>query len=135
MDTESRWKQRLKNLNNVFKHFESACARNYYDELELAGLVKLYELVFELCWKTLKDYLYEEGIDTKTPRETIKKAYQYTLLENVDQWLDALESRNQFAHIYDEKTANDAVPKIKEILFPMIRACVEKLNEKVTENE
>ncbi|MDR2707021.1 MAG: nucleotidyltransferase substrate binding protein [Planctomycetaceae bacterium] len=135
MITEIRWRQRLENLNKAFKHFESACVRNHYDELEIAGLVKSYELVFELCWKTLKDYLYEVGIDVNSPRETIKKAYQKTLIEDVDQWLDALDSRNQFTHIYDEKMANEAIPKIKETLFPMIQACVKILNEKVTENE
>jgi nucleotidyltransferase substrate binding protein (TIGR01987 family) len=130
MDTEIRWRQRLENLNRALKHLESACTRNHYDELELAGLVKSYELAFELCWKTLKDFLYEEGIDVKSPRETIKKAYQTALLENIDTWLEALNSRNKFSHIYNEKTANEAVPYIKETLYPMIRACVKILNEK-----
>ncbi|MDR1268599.1 MAG: nucleotidyltransferase substrate binding protein [Planctomycetaceae bacterium] len=133
MDTEIRWRQRLENLNKAFKHFESACIRDRYDELELAGLVKFYELTFEFCWKTLKDYLYEEGIDVKSPRETIKKAYQTALLENVDQWLAALDHRNKFSPIYDEKAVNEAVPYIKETLYPMIRTCVKILNEKVNE--
>ncbi|MDR0338420.1 MAG: nucleotidyltransferase substrate binding protein [Planctomycetaceae bacterium] len=132
-DTEIRWRQRLENLNKSFKHFESACNRERYDELELAGLVKSYELTFELCCKTLKDYLYEEGIDVKSPRETIKKAYQTALLENIDLWLAALDRRNQFSHIYNEKAANETVPYIKETLYPMIRAGIKILNEKVHE--
>ncbi|MDR0703704.1 MAG: nucleotidyltransferase substrate binding protein [Planctomycetaceae bacterium] len=135
MITEIRWRQRLENLNKAFKHFESACIRDRYNELELAGLVKSYELTFELCWKTLKDYLYEAGIDVNSPRETIKKAYQTALLENADQWLNALDYRNKFSHIYDEKMVNDAVLYIKETLYPIIQRCVKILNEKAMEHE
>jgi nucleotidyltransferase substrate binding protein (TIGR01987 family) len=133
MDTEIRWQQRLENLNKAFKRLESACVRDQYDELELAGLVKSYELAFELCWKTIKDKLDNDGIDVKSPREAVKKAYQTALLDNVDQWLEALDHRNKFSHIYDEKMASEAVPYIRETLQPMIRACVETLNAKARE--
>ncbi|MDR2171349.1 MAG: nucleotidyltransferase substrate binding protein [Planctomycetaceae bacterium] len=130
MNPELRWRQRLENLNRSFKHFELACKQNHYSELELAGLIKSYELTFELCWKTLKDYLQNDGIDAKTPREIIKKSYQVALIENVDQWLEALDVRNQFSLIYDEQIAKTAVPYVKETLYPMIQLCVKMLNEK-----
>ena len=129
MSNENRWRQRLQNLNKAFKRLEDACAKEHYSELEIAGLVQTYEFTFELCWKTLKDKLIFEGYEVNSPREVIKKAFEMELLSDVDQWLEALESRNLFSHTYDNKIAQEAAALIKDKLEPMIRACVAKLNE------
>lgn len=129
MSNENRWLQRLQNLNKAFKRLEDACDQDDYSELEVAGLVQTYEFTFELCWKTLKDKLTFEGYEVNSPREVIKKAFEMSLLTDVDQWLEALESRNLFSHTYDSAIAEQAIALIKEKLEPMIRACVAKLNE------
>lgn len=129
MSNENRWLQRLQNLNKAFKRLEDACDQDDYSELEVAGLVQTYEFTFELCWKTLKDKLTFEGYEVNSPREVIKKAFEMSLLTDVDQWLEALESRNLFSHTYDSAIAEQAIALIKEKLEPMLRACVAKLNE------
>lgn len=129
MSNENRWLQRLQNLNKAFKRLQDACDQDDYSELEVAGLVQTYEFTFELCWKTLKDKLTFEGYEVNSPREVIKKAFEMSLLTDVDQWLEALESRNLFSHTYDSAIAEQAIALIKEKLEPMLRACVAKLNE------
>ena len=129
MSNENRWLQRLQNLNKALKRLEDACAQEDYSDLEVAGLVQTYEFTFELCWKTLKDKLTFEGYDANSPREVIKKAFEMSLLTDVDQWLEALESRNLFSHTYDNEIAKQATALIKDKLDPMLRACVAKLNE------
>ena len=129
MSNENRWLQRLQNLNKAFKRLGDACTQDDYSELEVAGLVQTYEFTFELCWKTLKDKLTFEGYEVNSPREVIKKAFEMELLTDVDQWLEALESRNLFSHTYDNAIAEQAIALIKEKLEPMLRACVAKLNE------
>ena|ERR1035438_1440235 len=129
MSNENRWLQRLQNLNKAFKRLEDACAQDDYSELEVAGLVQTYEFTFELCWKTLKDKLTYEGYEVNSPREVIKKAFEMELLTGVDQWLEALDSRNLFSHTYDNAIAMQATALIKEKIEPMLRACVARLNE------
>ena len=129
MSNENRWIQRLQNLNKAFKRLEDACDQDEYNELEVAGLVQTYEFTFELCWKTLKDKLTFEGYEVNSPRETIKKAFEMELVTDVDQWLEALESRNLFSHTYEDDIAKQAIALIKEKLEPMLRVCVGKLNE------
>jgi hypothetical protein len=51
------------------------------------------------------------------------------LLKDVDQWLEALESRNLFSHTYEDEIAKQAVALIKDKLQPMLRICVDRLNE------
>lgn len=128
MSNENRWLQRLQNLNKAFKRLEDACAQGAYTELEAAGLVQTYEFTFELCWKTMKDKLTFEGYDVASPREVIKKAFDMGLLSDVDQWMEALESRNLFSHTYDNEIARQATALIKDKFEPTLRDCVAKLN-------
>jgi nucleotidyltransferase substrate binding protein (TIGR01987 family) len=129
MSNENRWLQRLQNLNKAFKRLQDACDQDDYNELEVAGLVQTYEFTFELCWKTLKDKLTFEGYEINSPRETIKKAFEMDLITDVDQWLKALDSRNLFSHTYEDEIAKQAVALIKDKLQPMLRTCVDKLND------
>jgi len=88
-----------------------------------------------LCWKTLKDLLTTEGYEVNSPRETIKKAFEMSLIDNVDRWFNALESRNVLSHIYNESTAKHAEHLIKTGFEPMLRECVAALNERAEKNE
>ncbi|MEG1739973.1 MAG: HI0074 family nucleotidyltransferase substrate-binding subunit [Akkermansia sp.] len=128
MINEDRWQQRLQNLNKAFQRLLSACSREDYDDLALAGLIQTYEFTFELSWKTLKDRLNYEGYEVTSPRETIKKAFEDGLLDDVDTWLNALQSRNLFSHSYDDIIATQALQLIKETYYPMLNACVIRLN-------
>lgn len=129
MSNENRWLQRLQNLNKAFERLKDACDQDEYSELEVAGLIQTYEFTFELCWKTLKDKLNFEGYEVNSPREVIKKAFEMSLLTDVDLWLEALASRNLFNHTYDDEIAVQAVALIKDEFEPMLRVCIENLNE------
>lgn len=54
-------------------------------------MIQTYEFTFELAWKTLKDYLEEKGVIVKFPRDTIKEAFRYELIEDGELWLDMLQ--------------------------------------------
>lgn len=73
---EIRWQQRFENLGKALAQLEAACAQDEYSDLERAGLVQMFEFTMELAWNTLKDLLFYEGFETKTPREAIRKAFE-----------------------------------------------------------
>jgi nucleotidyltransferase substrate binding protein (TIGR01987 family) len=126
----SRWKLRFGNLQKALVQLEEACALESYSNLELAGLVQTYKFTFELCWKTLKDLLTSEGYDINSPRETFRKAFEMSLIDDVERWFNALESRNLLSHIYNESTAKQAETLIKNEFLPMLRKCTSTLYEK-----
>ncbi len=128
MKNEQRWLQRLQNLNKAYTRLEKACDQQEYNELEVAGLVQTFEFTFELCWKTLKDKLSFEGYEVNSPREVIKKAFEMAIIENVNDWLEALESRNLFNHTYEDEIARQAIDLIQNKYEPLLKPCVEKLN-------
>ena len=129
---EIRWQQRLENFGNALAQLESACAQDEYSDLERAGLVQMFEFTMELAWNTLKDLLFYEGFETKTPREVIRKAFEaeYLTEEETETLLDALIKRNVLSHTYDEKPAREAKRLIKNVFAPVFRSLFDRLQRK-----
>jgi nucleotidyltransferase substrate binding protein (TIGR01987 family) len=124
-----RWQQRLINLRKAFSLLSRAVTQEVYNDLERAGLIQQFEFCFELSWKTLKDYLENEGILAETPREVIKQAFAANLLPDVDVWIDVLEKRNLLSHVYDDEMALFAITLIKSKFFPILKRILAFFNE------
>ena len=128
---EIRWKYRFDNFSKSFEALKRSLEIENPSEVERGGVIQFYEMTFELAWKTIKDYLQEEGFEVKSPRAAIKQGIQIGLLENGHDWMDALEDRNLTAHIYDEETAVKVYQSIKNIYFPVLNRFYEKLKNKL----
>jgi nucleotidyltransferase substrate binding protein (TIGR01987 family) len=126
----TRWLQRLDNFQLAFRQLETACALETYSELEFSGLIKNFEIAYEMAWKTLKDLLTFEGYDVNSPRATIQQAFESGLINDLSPWIEALESRNILAHNYDKNAAADAEAIIKGTFLPMLRGILEKLRNR-----
>ena len=125
---DARWQQRLQNLNRAYDCLLRACETAPEDERQQAGILHFFQMTFELCWKTLKDKLADEGIDVASPKETIKRSFAIGLITDAEPWLDALLTRNIFTHAYDEEMARLALQRVMEVYLPMVSACVQHLN-------
>ena len=124
---EIRWKQRFENFNKSYTLLKKYSSGLIVTELEKAGIIQFFEMTFELGWKVLKDYLESEGYIVKSPRETIKQAFQVGIIENGHVWIDALSNRNLTTHTYDEELANKMTQEIIKIYLPEL----ERMNEKI----
>ena len=82
----------------------------------LKGIVKSYELLFDLAWKTMKDTIrdYFGVIDysTGSPAENIRQAFKMGLIEDDGKWIKMLKIRNLLTHDYDGKIALNEVENI-----------------------
>ena len=118
-----RWQQRLENFGKALSYLQKACQQSEYSDLERAGLVQMFEFSFELAWKTLKDRLFVEGYDEKTPRSVVRRSFEVEYLSENDAevLLDALNKRNLLSHAYVEEIANQAVDLIKKSYFPVLQ--------------
>lgn len=124
-----RWKQRFQNFEKAFVFLDSALKSPNPNELEQAGIVKAYEFTFELAWKTLKDYMEENGVIAKFPREVIKEAFAYHILNDGDFWMDMLNKRNLMTHTYNETKAQLALSLIRNSYFNELQKLYLKLKE------
>jgi nucleotidyltransferase substrate binding protein (TIGR01987 family) len=118
---EPRWKQRFENFEKAFLFLQTIVKQDALTPIEIAGLVQAFEFTFELGWKTIKDYLYEQGIETQYPRQTIKEAFKTNIITDGHEWMDMLEKRNELSHTYNQEVAQRAVEKIVHHYYPAIQ--------------
>lgn len=124
---EIRWKQRFENFDKSYKLLKKYSNKPITTELERAGIIQFFEMTFELAWKVLKDYLESEGYMVKSPRETVKQAFQIGLIDNGHVWIDALANRNLTTHTYDEELANKMTNEILNVYLPELEKMYDKL--------
>jgi len=129
VEKDVRWRQRFSNLLKATAQLTEFIEKGELNKFEVQGLIQCFEYTFELAWKTMKDYLEQEGFDVKTPRSTIKTAFQIQLIEDGHTWIDALEKRNLMAHTYDEKRAMEAEVLIRTKYYRIIKDLCAKLGE------
>lgn len=125
MEKRKNFEQAFQNLGDIFNYEEP------YGNVELTGLVGLFEICFEQAWKAMKEYLQEEGYpegDTGSPRQVLKKAYGIALIEDEEGWLDALVDRNNVAHAYDKAVALGIVKNTKETYYALFKELEEKFS-------
>lgn len=125
-----RWQQRFENFERAFQLLERTIAIANPTEAERGGLIQFFETSFELAWKTLKDYLESEGIDTKTPRESIKQAFQAGILTDGHIWIKMLDDRNMMSHTYDDEESQKVGLLIRNNYFPQLQALYKTLKAK-----
>ncbi|MBM9538204.1 nucleotidyltransferase substrate binding protein [Desulfobulbus alkaliphilus] len=112
--TDIRWQQRFRNFSRAFILLRSALETRpleHFSDLEQEGIIQRFAYSYELAWKTMKDYLEENGvvITPVTPRNVIKEAFAAGIIENGQVWINMMLHRNLLAHTYD-------FSKFKEVL-------------------
>lgn len=122
MDNQDiRWKQRFQNFEKAYNVFVRVSDIESPSEAEKMGLIQAFEMVFELAWKILQDYLKDQGYVVKGPKTVFKQAFQDGIVQDGQAWLEALDSRNQTVHMYDESKAEEMTSKIHDQYFAIIR--------------
>jgi nucleotidyltransferase substrate binding protein (TIGR01987 family) len=129
---QSGFLDKLYNLNKaMLKLQEIVTTIEEHDQSEFFRdvLIKRYEIVWDLIWKTLKEYMEEQGyIFMPSPRETIKKAYQENIINNEEVWLLILKERNELNHTYNEDLSIDVANKIFNIYYSEFETLLQTLN-------
>ena len=112
-----RWLQR-------FEHFQQALAQLHdaqsladsrpLTKLEEQGMIQAFEYTFELSWNLLKDFLESRGVrDLYGSHDVIRAAFQRQLLDDGQEWMRMIESRNLTRHTYDESVAQQVLAAIR----------------------
>ena len=67
----------MTNLENALSRLGEALQIENPDQLYVDGTIQRFEFTLELYWKTLKRLLATEGIETDTPKTTLKEARHF----------------------------------------------------------
>lgn len=120
METQDiRWQQRFQNYLKAYSLLEEAVQKHQSEglsELEQQGLIQRFEFTHELAWNVLKDYFYYQGTTSISgSRDATREAFQNGLIQDGDQWMSMIISRNQSTHTYNQETAQELVEKITQV--------------------
>ena len=127
-----RFEERRREFSNAVQRLKEALEEKETD-IVIDGVLHRFEFTFELAWKTMKDYLEYVGVIEKTgsPREIIKSAFEYGMIEDGESWINIMLARNSLSHLYDEEKSREVYKNIKNIYFELLNKLKNKFNEKL----
>ena len=87
------------------------------------GVIQRFEFTFDLAWKSLKEYMQDQGATTplQFPKQVLREAYAAELIDDERLWLDMLDARNSTSHIYDRQAAA-VMSGVQERYYKALRA-------------
>jgi len=119
---------KIEKFNRAVERLKEA-VQTAKSQLEKDGTIQRFEFTVELLWETLKAILSYQGIECYSPRDCIKKAYRYGIIEDDEILLDMLEDRNLSSHIYSQTTAEKIFERIKTVYVKFLENL--KLEERI----
>jgi len=137
MNADVRWIQRLDNFSRALAQLRygvELCQERKLSILEEQGIIQAFEYNHELAWSLLKDYLAEYGglVNLIGSRDTTREVFKRGLIDDGEQWMEMIKSRNLSSHTYNEGTAKGLLKIIPEyfIEFEKLIAKFTALKEK-----
>ena len=115
--------KKYENFCNAFQNLKDIYDYNEpYTNVEMSGLVALYEICFEQAWKAMKEILEQQGFAeerTGSPKIVLKTAFAAGMIKDEDIWMAALNARNNVAHSYNKEIALDIINQTKDKFYRM----------------
>lgn len=126
----NKLKDKLEDLEKALTKLKESASRDpKIDDIVIDATIQRFEFTYELSWKLMKAYLeYQGNLEATSPRRAIQEAFKIRLIEDGNQWLKMLESRNRTSHTYDEEIAWQIFNSIKEEYIPLFNDFVGGLN-------
>ena len=126
-------KEYYKSYSNIkdFAHEEIETIKDKKETLASihTGLIKSFEITWELAWNVMKDYFKNQGIySIRGPRDAIKEAFNKGLIEKNDSWSQSVRDRHKTTHIYEEEMIEEIIEEIKTKYICMFEQFARKMN-------
>jgi len=103
----------FRSLGSALERLREALAQPLANPLAIDGTLQRFEFSIELFWKVLRRLLAQQGVQTATPKEALRKAYSAGWLDDETAWLQMLADRNATSHLYDETAARVVYERIR----------------------
>jgi len=77
------------------------------NEAEKMGVVKAFEICYELSWKIMKKILEFRGVEIGATRDVFREAARLKLLDDAEKWFAYIKKRNITVHAYQPEILDD----------------------------
>ncbi|KMT22921.1 nucleotidyltransferase substrate binding protein [Clostridium cylindrosporum] len=134
-----RWEERIDDFSRAVLRLKEAIeesSNNVESTVLKDGVIQRFEFTYELCWKSMKVFLENEGIEeAKSPRSTFREGFKYGLISDGELWIDMLKDRNLTSHVYDEELVEIIYKKIIDKYFCELENMKNILSMKVVDDD
>lgn len=134
MNNDQRWKQRFQNFEKAFLLLQEIVDSDLdnLSKLEKEGFIQRFEILIELSWKVLKDYLEDKGYDeVNNGKQAIRQAFVDEIITDAESWMDALQKRNLTSHTYDDAILEETIKYVQQGFYPIVRDLYNKLKKEI----
>lgn len=100
--------QRFSNFKKAVSQMKAFIEKENINKFEVLRLLDCFEYTFELAWKTMKDFLENEGFEINSPRKAIQTAFQIEFITDGHVWIDDLNKRGLITNTYDQNKVSEA---------------------------
>lgn len=132
MIQDIRWKQRFNNYLKALRLLKLCIPEDQAElsEKDQLALIQAFEIIEQLSWKLIKDYLeYYGDTNLYSPKKIVREAFSKKIIPNGQVLIDAIEARNLTSHVYDHATANELADKIIHRFLPAFDELAERFNQ------
>lgn len=130
-----RWQQRFANYRKALARLAEAVElrqQRSLSELERQGFIQAFEFTHELAWNTFKDIAEHQGATGLLgSRDATRYAFKAGLIEDGENWMQMIDSRNLSTHTYNESVAQEVESRIVDIYFELFRQAASCLQEHI----
>ncbi len=119
--SDERALRAVENFRRAVAALDRSATTPITEPRDLSGIVKDFELVYELSWKTLKKVLEAAGHSPGTAREVYQVAYQTGFVQDESGWVEMIDDRNRTVHTYNETFARELAGRIRDRYLPLFR--------------
>lgn len=133
--SDIRWQQRFANYRKALARLTEAVElrqQRPLSDLERQGLIQAFEFTHELAWNTFKDIAEFQGATGLLgSRDATRYAFKAGLIEDGENWMKMIESRNLSTHTYNESVAQEIESRIGNIYFELFHQVTARLQEHI----
>lgn len=80
----------------------------------------------------MKSFLEFSGLsEVKSPRDAMREAFAFGLIDNGDQWIDMMIDRNKTSHLYDESESRLIYDRIKNNHNDLLKQFGNKIEKEI----
>lgn len=81
--------------------------------------IQRFEFTVELAWKAIQQRLRAEGVICRSPKECLKEAFAFGLVQDDPLWIGMMDDRNLTSHTYNKTMAKDVFDRLPKYLEPL----------------
>ena len=129
------WQNRFSGYKKALGLLSEFINQKELSKIQRLGLIKAFDLSFDLAWNVIKDYFQYQGItEIQGSKDAFRTAFKQGLIEDGETWMSMIESRIQTTHTYNESVASDIAKDIINSYYDRFKELETKLEKLAKDN-